>query len=249
MQIVHIRFYEELNDHLLREQRRRTFAWECAAGATVRGVLEVLGVPAAEVDLILVDGESAAFDRELHDGDRVSVYPKFESFDIAAVQRLRSAPLREPRFLADGHLARLARYLRLLGFDTLCPMTADATRKIRTARDEKRVILTRSRRLAADPRLTHALLVLAEDPREQLAEIVDRLHLHDAARPFTRCLLCNERVVEVEKGAIAERLEAETRAHFDAFRRCPHCDRVYWEGSHHRRLSRLIERVLQRRAP
>jgi uncharacterized protein with PIN domain len=249
MRVIHLRFYEELNDHLPREQRRRTFAWECAAGTTVRGVVEALGVPPAEVDLILANGESAAFDREVHDGDRVSVYPKFESFDIAAVQRLRGAPLRDIRFLADGHLARLARYLRLLGFDTLCPMTADATRKIRAARDEKRIVLTRSRRLAADPRLTHALLVLAEDPGEQLAEIVDRLHLHEAVRPFTRCLLCNEPVVEVEKSAVAERLEAETRAHFDAFRRCPRCDRVYWEGSHHRRLSRLIERVLQRRAP
>jgi uncharacterized protein with PIN domain len=246
MPTIHLRFYEELNDHLPREQRRRTFAWECAAGTTARGILAVLGIPLAEVDLILVEGESAAFDRELREGDHVSVYPKFESFDIAAVQRLRGAPLREIRFLADGHLARLARYLRLLGFDTTCPMTADVERKIRLARDETRVVLTRSRRLATDPRLTHGLLVLAEDPGEQLAEIVDRLHLHDAVRPFTRCLLCNEPVVEVEKSAVTERLEAETREHFDAFRRCPRCDRVYWEGSHHRRLSRLIASVLQR---
>ena len=247
MPTIHLRFYEELNDHLRREQRRRLFAWECASGTTARGVLEALRVPAAEVDLILVNGESAAFDRELRDGDHVSIYPKFESFDIAAVQRLRGAPLREVRFLADGHLARLARYLRLLGFDTTCPKTADATRKIRAARDEERIVLTRSRRLATDPRLTHALLVLAEDPGEQLAEIVDRLYLHDAVRPFTRCLLCNEPVVEVEKSAVTEGPEAETREHFDAFRRCPRCDRVYWEGSHHRRLSRLIERVLHRR--
>jgi hypothetical protein len=87
-------------------------------GATVGIAVESLGVPTNQVDMVLVNGESTELGRELHDGDHLSVYPVFESFDIANVTKVRDRPLRTPRFVLDVHLRKLAHYLRMLGFDS-----------------------------------------------------------------------------------------------------------------------------------
>lgn len=87
--------------------------------ASVKDMIEGIGVPHTEVDLVLVNGESSDFSRLVQNGDRVAVYPVFESIDIAPVLRLRPQPLRELRFVLDVHLGRLAGYLRTLGFDAV----------------------------------------------------------------------------------------------------------------------------------
>ena len=117
--VCEFRFYEELNDYLRPEQRKRSITREIAGTPSVKDAIEALGVPHTEIDLILVDGRSVRFDRRLRGGERVAVYPEFERFDITPIHRLRPRPLRNPRFVADVHLGTLARYLRLLGFDTL----------------------------------------------------------------------------------------------------------------------------------
>src|SRR5574340_1053228 len=113
------RFYEELNDFLAPELRNQEFTVPCARAATTKHMIEALGVPHTEVELILVNGESADFNRQLEDGDRVTVYPRFEAMNVTPLLRVREHPLRNPRFVADAHLGGLARMLRMLGFDTL----------------------------------------------------------------------------------------------------------------------------------
>jgi hypothetical protein len=112
------RFYEELNDFLPPARRKREFSVPCARAATAKHMIEALGVPHTEVEVVLVNGESVGFERLLRDGDRVAVYPKFEALDITPLLRVRQAPLRTTHFLADAHLGGLARLLRLAGFDT-----------------------------------------------------------------------------------------------------------------------------------
>ena len=113
------RFYEELNDFLAPGRRRREFDCPCARAATTKHMIEALGVPHTEVELVLVNGESAGFDRLLQEGDRVAVYPRFEALDITPLLRVRERPLRVTRFVADAHLGGLAHLLRMAGFDTL----------------------------------------------------------------------------------------------------------------------------------
>src|SRR6185503_4878065 len=113
------RFYEELNDFLPEASRKRDLEIEIDRARSVKDAIESAGVPHTEVDLILVDGRSVGFGHVLRGGERVAVYPLFEALDIAPVTRLRPLPLRNPRFLADGHLGKLARHLRMAGFDTL----------------------------------------------------------------------------------------------------------------------------------
>src|SRR3954471_20914983 len=101
------RFYEELNDFLAPERRGREFSVPCARAATTKHMIEALGVPHTEVELILLNGESVGFDALLLDGDRVAVFPTFESFDVTPLLQLRGEPLRATRFVADAHLGGL----------------------------------------------------------------------------------------------------------------------------------------------
>ena len=238
-----IRFYAELNDFLAPDRRQRDVRYAFGVGQSVKDAIEALGVPHTEVSLILVNGDSADFAHRLADGDRVSVYPAFETFDVSGASRVGPEPLRSPRFVADTHLGKLARYLRVLGFDTHFGSDANDDALARLSCVEDRVLITRDRGLLKRRIVTHGLFIRDEDPKEQLLDVIRRLHLGAWLRPFTRCMACNGVVEVVDKAEIVERLEPATRRHFEAFRRCANCGRVYWEGSHYRRLLALVRGV------
>src|SRR5262245_24328999 len=147
MAIAQFRFYEELNDFLAPDYRKREFEHRCAREASVKNAIEALGVPHTEVELILVNGGSVDFSYRVREGDRISVYPKFEAFDIGSLLRVRPRPLRQTRFIADAQLGGLARLLRMLGFDTLYDNGRSDREIRRQAVDEGRIILTRDREL------------------------------------------------------------------------------------------------------
>jgi len=108
------RFYEELNDFLPLAQHKVEFEHRFDRRASIKDMIESLGVPHPEIELILVNSRSVGFSHIVEDGDRVSVYPVFESLDVSPLIRLRPEPLRNPVFIVDCNLGRLARYLRLL---------------------------------------------------------------------------------------------------------------------------------------
>ena len=192
------------------------------------------------MDLILADGASVDFAWILRDGARVSVYPVFESIDVAPLARVRPAPLREIRFVLDVHLGRLARYLRMLGFDVRWRPDARDDEIALTAAAEHRVVLTRDSGLLKRRVVTHGYRVRESDPERQLHEVVGRLDLLRLVAPFRRCLCCNAPLEAVRKDEIAAALPARVRERHDDFRRCPSCRRIYWAGSHRRRMERLI---------
>ena len=241
---AHFRFYEELNDFLAPKWRKVEFEHRFERRASVKDMIESLGVPHTEVDLILVNGESVNFSHIVHDGDRVSVYPVFESLDIGSLLRLRERPLRNLRFVADANLGRLARYLRLLGFDCLYRNDYRDEELARISSTEKRVLLTRDRALLRRKIITHGYFTRASDPREQVAEVLSRLDLHTAVAPFTRCTRCNGLLETVAKHDVLHRLEPKTKRYYHAFQRCRDCGQVYWQGSHHFRAQRLVEELV-----
>lgn len=234
------RFYAELNDLLPAERRGVAFEHAFTGRPAVKDAIEALGVPHGEVDLLLADGEPVDLAWRLRDGARVSVYPVFEALDLGPIARLRPAPLREVRFVLDGHLGRLARHLRMLGFDARWRADAPDDELAAVSVAERRVLLTRDRGLLMRRAVTHGVLIRATDPLRQLAEVVERLDLRRALAPFTRCLRCNAPLEEVAKDEVAPSLPPRVRERHDAFRRCPGCGRVYWAGTHHRRMEQLI---------
>lgn len=240
---VDVRAYAELNDFLSPDQRGRTLRRPFAPHQTVKDVVEAVGIPHTEVDLIVVGNEPVGFDHRPAAGDRIAVYPVFESLDIGPIARLRPEPLRDPRFVADVHLGRLARLLRLVGFDTRWATDLDDDRLATIGQSEHRVVLTRDRGLLKRRQVTHGLFVRSDRPFDQAVDVLRRLHLGGRLAPFTRCLRCGGELDTVPKSAVLDRLQPLTRQHYDEFRRCRVCDRVYWRGSHHERLTVLVDEI------
>ena len=239
------RFYEELNDFLPPERQRASFGYSVAGTRSVKDAIESIGVPHTEVDLILVDGHSVGFDRVLRGGERVAVYPVFERLDVAPLQHLRPRPLRDPRFVLDAHLGKLARHLRMAGFDCLYRNDYRDSELITAALAERRIILTRDKGLLKQRLVTHGYFVRATEAKAQLREVVRALQLETGLRPFTRCRECNAELQDVPKAAVLARLPEKVRAAYDRFQLCPGCSRIYWEGTHYARLRRLLDLAAQ----
>jgi uncharacterized protein with PIN domain len=238
------RFYAELNDFLPESRRQRAFIHRFWGTPSVKDVIESLGVPHTEVDLILVNGESVDFTYRVRQSDRVSVYPVFESLDIQPLLRLRPAPLRETRFVVDIHLGRLAAYLRMLGFDTRYENDATDAHLASVSTGEHRILLTKDRGLLKRSQVTHGYCVRGIGPRRQLTEIVQRFDLLGSIHPFQRCLRCNAALMHVEKGAVEDRLPPGVKQLHNEFRQCSACGKIYWKGSHYDRMQQLIRTQL-----
>jgi uncharacterized protein len=224
------RFRGVLNDLLPATRRDAEFVHRFDGRPSVKDVIESLGVPHPEIGRIVVNEEAVGFDRRLDDGDRVEVEPR--------------TAWGEPRFVLDGHLGKLAGHLRMLGFDLEYRAGADDDELARISADEDRILLTRDLGLLKRGIVSRGAFVRSDIPRTQLTEIVRRLGLARAARPFTRCMACNSPLLDTSIAEVRDRLYPRTIAEQTAFRRCPGCGRVYWRGSHHRRMERIVEEVL-----
>lgn len=179
---IHLRFYEELNDYLAAEQRKRAFSVSFERGATIAEQLDLLGIPIEEVDLVLCNGASVGLSQALQDGDRLSVYPVFESFDIALIQRLRERPLRTPRFLAGRSLISLVRLLSERGLDG---RVEDAEPEVlcRIAEEESRILLVEGSLPTGVDLPSRVCRVVSTEASDQLGEVLARLDLeHFQAR-------------------------------------------------------------------
>ncbi len=240
---VILRFYGELNDFLPSDQRQVDISVPTDPSVSVKHLIESMGVPHTEVDLILINGEFAGFDASVQPGDRISVYPVFESLNIQEISRLRPQPLRIIRFVADGHLGRLAAYLRLLGFDTLYDHNADDPDLASISRTEKRILLTRDRGLLMRNEVTHGYFVHSIRPMEQIKEVIHRFDLWEALQPFRRCLRCNGILIPVEKSDVLDRIPERSSQYYTEFHQCPDCGGIYWKGSHYRRMQDIILQI------
>lgn len=232
------RFYEELNDFLSPERRRRSFVHVFDGTPAVKDRIEALGVPHTEVDLVLVDGISVGFGHRLRGGERIAVYPMFECFELTGVTRLRPRPLREPRFVLDVHLGRLAAYLRLLGFDSLYRNDYRDDELLAISRAGHRTVLTRDTGLLKRAALTHGAFLHETDPRRQLREVLDRFQLQARIAPFSRCARCNGRIERLPAAAVPASLPIAGTSR--ELSRCSACGQVYWPGSHQTRLRRRL---------
>lgn len=238
-----VRLYAELNDRLPAAQRQHDLEILLPAPLDIRALLTKLGLSPDAVELVLVNGASSSLDHPVRDGDRVSLYPTFEAFDVTPLLQLRHAALRRIAFVADAHLGRLARYLRLLGFDTLFENDPGDEALARISAEEGRVLLSRDRGLLRRPAVTHGVWVPTVRPREQLRYVLERLDLFRLLRPFTRCTVCNGSLTVADKRTLSDEVPSRVRVVFEDFWRCSDCGRIYWEGSHYERLSHLVDQM------
>jgi uncharacterized protein with PIN domain len=220
MKIVLLRFYEELNDYLPEDKKKCDFAVCFDGEVTVARLLFAVGVPVSKVDLILCAGESVSPGYIVRDGDRIGIYPVFESLDVKGIARVREEPLREPRFVVGPGLERLAAYLRMLGFDTRTGTGPEPQAAAVTAEAERRILLTRD---CIPGQSSRAFRVRGIRPRRQAAEVLVRLDLYRLITPLSRCPRCNVKL---------------SRA--GGLLRCEACGRIDRDGSHLRRMRWLV---------
>ncbi len=180
----------------------------------------------------------------MQDGDRIAVYPVFESLDVTPLIRLRPVPLRNTKFSVDGNLTKLAQRLRLLGFDTLCETQITKKEFINQALREKRIILTADKMILMQNVVTHGYFVRAKLKDPQIEEVLKRFDLYEQIRPFTRCMVCNGLLKEIRKNSGGQLIPENVYHRFDLFLQCLECKKIYWHGTHHMKMQTQIKKWL-----
>ena len=235
--IARFSFDPDLEKFLPRERRGGSFEYACARAATLKNAVEALGVPHTEAARILVNGATATLGRIVRDGDLVEVHG-WE----------RQQPAFALRFLADAHLGGLARFLRMLGFDTLHENAFEDAQIRRLAHDERRIVLTRDRELLKCRDIAVGCYVRELKPEAQLREVSKRFDIAAAARPFTLCVRCNLALQQATIEQAKAYAPPEVVERHRVFHRCPGCGRVYWAGSHYARMKAALDHHARSRA-
>jgi uncharacterized protein with PIN domain len=223
-----------LGDFLPPGRREVVFIVEFELPVGLRDLVQSVGVPHVEVEAVTVDGEPSAWTRVIDDGCRIDGEARYPL----------AAPPARVGFLLDAHLGRLAGYLRLLGLDASDDPAADDPELVERSVAEERILLTRDKALLRHGGLRDGTFVRAVDPVQQASEVVDRFALRAILGPFTRCMACNTLLEAISSSRAAPHVPASVIQRHDRYMRCPGCNRVYWEGSHHRRLTALVERIV-----
>ena len=207
-------------------------------------------MPHTEVDLILANEQTQSFSYLVQAGDRIAVYPAFTTLRLNRTVSLRPPPPQPVRFLLDNHLGRLARYLRLLGFDTLYFNNAyDDAQLAELAHNKDCILLSRDRGLLKRSQVIHGYCLRSKDPRQQVADVLHRYQLAAQIKPWRRCLRCNGTLQPVAKEQILHRLEPKTKRYYTDFQICADCEQIYWRGSHFRKLASFVDQMCEFDAP
>jgi Uncharacterized conserved protein len=238
---VRLNLHGDLDFFVRSGARGRRIERNLGEKTSVKDVIEACGVPHPEIDLILVNGQPVDFDYAIACDADIEFYPTGTKSTNFKEKRLQISTDRA--FVADGHLGRLTRNLRLLGFDVAYDPQAEDRQLLLVMERENRALLTRDRRL-----LMHAVVKSGYFPRsqnadEQTVEVIRRFDLLGSIAPFTRCLRCNAPLQKVSKAEIIQRLEPLTKIYYEQFRRCMGCDKIYWAGSHFSRLKKRLEQI------
>lgn len=242
---AHFHFHQELRDFFTDPGTAVSVKYDFDGKPSVKDAIEAIGVPHTEVDSIVVNGASVGFAYHLRNGDAVSVYPSSLSPEMPARVALREEP--RPSFIVDVNLGKLARLLRMLGFDAAYRNDYTDHEIAGLAGSEGRILLTRDRRLLRFRVITHGYWLRSDDPGMQVKEVLRRFGFYPLVRPFNRCLECNGAIVPTEKDFILDRLEPKTRLYYDEFFICADCGKIYWKGSHYDHMKEKLDSIIQRK--
>jgi len=198
---------------------------------SIKHLIESIGVPHVEVGRMENNGGDVEFRYKPKEGDRIAVFPTHYEDSI------------DPKFVVDGHLGRLAAYLRMLGLDTYYDTQIEDSRLMAVAASELRILLSRDRRLLMHKSLRVGYCPRSLNSQDQLREILVKFDLWEKIDPFKRCIQCNGIIQDVEKQEIQDNLLPLTKQYFDEFSMCLECRQVYWKGSHYERMTKLIDQI------
>ncbi len=230
MKVARFRFDAGLRPLLQHAQADGEFDYRFSGPQSAKHLIESVGIPHTEIGAVVANSAPVDNGYLVQDGDTVDVFGNPPDRDLD----------KEPLFVLDGHLGRLAAHLRMLGLDCLYENDYDDDTLAAVSVSQGRILLTRDRRLLMRKAVTQGYLLRSLEPHEQLLEVVHRYALRKWIRPFQRCIRCNHLLEQVAKEVILDRLEPLTKLYFGDFRICPACKQIYWKGSHFERMEKLI---------
>ncbi len=244
MAIASFYFYAELNDFLPRHKKHVKISQVFEERASIKDMIESLGVPHTEIDCIEVNGIYVNFSYIVEDEDNINVYPISAVGTIEPTVFVRPNPLSVIRFVLDIHLGKLATSLRLLGFDTLYRNDYEDEELAQISSSQERLLLTRDKGLLMRSLVTHGYYVRNTQPQQQVIEVLRRFDLFKIVSPFQRCLRCNGLLASVDKQLIIDQLPETVQLQTHEFHQCQDCAQIYWKGSHYERLQQFIDVVM-----
>jgi len=239
------RFHDALNDFLPRIKRNIEIVYSFSGTPALKDAIEALGIPHLEVDVILVNQRPANFKTSLQPADLIDVYPASGNNAALHAYSLQAKLPVSNKFILDVHLGKLAKSLRLLGFDIYYNKDLPNDKAIaQLAAAENRIVLTRDVGLLKHKEIQRGYWLRSQNPEEQLREIINYFRLRPVLQPFTRCLACNTCLVPVTKEAVWDKIPPKTKLYYNNFFLCPHCERIYWQGSHYENMQAFIKRLV-----
>jgi uncharacterized protein with PIN domain len=232
-------FYGNLTDFLPKKYKG-TIPHLFTGTPSVKDAIETMGVPHVEVDVIAVNDNSVDFTYLLSPGDRIAVFAKHHQHMAANIIHLLPPFPAQPAFILDVHLGKLARLLRMTGFDALYQTDFADAQIAEIAAAEKRIVLTRDIALLKRKIIPWGYWPRSRQPEKQLVEVLVYFNLLNTLKPFIRCMNCNELIRKIDKTEISQKLEPHTRLYYDEFYHCMGCHKIYWKGSHYQKMEDYI---------
>ena len=239
---VLLSFGEDLGFFVKRQEPGKPVIRALTHKTSVKDIIESCGVPHPEVDMIICDGKPVDFSFQLETDAHLDVH----AVSRESIPAFRLQERNVHTFVADGHLGKLVRELRLLGLDVSYQYDADDQGLLATMIQENRALLTRDRPLLMHREVKNGYYPRSQDPLQQIVEVIRRFELDRKIAPFTRCLRCNGLLTAVSKESVISQLEPLTRLYYNDFQKCSQCDRAYWRGSHVDKLHRQLELIMAR---
>lgn len=236
-------FHQGLQDLLTSDHRSGLIDYQLTRRASVKDIIESLGPPHTEIGAISVNDIMQDFSYLVQSGDWVDIYPHKPPVDVTKDSSLARPLLPEVAFIVDVNVGKIAKLLRMLGFDTAYQWNWSDNTIARIADQEGRIVLTKDRGLLKRKQVQWGRLLRAETPIEQVKEVKSFFGLRPPFNLFSRCLRCNTPLVPVDKKDILHRLEPKTKRYFHHFRICPDCKRIYWPGSHHDKMRQWVQEL------
>lgn len=225
--------HEALLDFIPLAQRNSVIQADFDGNPAIKDTLESIRIPHPEIGRIEINGISVAFEHQISDGDNVEVFPVDWHHPSSDFLNLQQTLPKELTFILDVHLGKLAKELRMLGFDTFYDNSYRNSQLIQWAIRDQRIILTRDIGILKHSSIRYGHWMRNTQPELQTIEILDTFNLRDNIKPFSICLSCNGRLLHVDKKDILDRIPPKVQLLQTEFHRCNKCGKIYWKGTHY----------------
>lgn len=240
---AYFKLYGYLPDLVSRALLNNVLVYRFKDSPSIKDGIEACGIPHTEIEIVLVDGGRVDFTHRLTHNAVFELFPPgiFEGSPWSS-HLLQQEPCLNS-FILDVHLGKLARKLRLLGFDSVYRNDFEDPEIVKRGVEEGRVILTRDRGILKCSAVTSGLLIRYSNDLDQTHQVLSRYNLWSQISLYKRCVVCNGLMAEVSKESILDNLLPQTRLHCHQFWRCSLCGKIYWRGAHSTKIEHWLEEL------